>query len=99
MPLVRNRIDAALDTLRHERIEGVLVDGPNTDVDVLEFVLNIRDVDGHVPILVTESRETLENLRPALQAFPRVRVAVANGEPEQAVSEFEGIVRESKAYS
>ena len=99
VPLVRNRIDEALETLRHERIEGILVNASHTDVDVLEFVLNVRDVDEGVPIVVTASDAALEGLGPALREISGVRVAPANASPEQAVAALERILGALEKHS
>lgn len=50
--LVRETIEAALDRLRHERCAAVVVDRKYTDADILEFVLNVRDVDNDIPVIV-----------------------------------------------
>ena len=51
-PIVRETMGAALTKLRHERFQLILVDRFRVDVDVLEFVLNVRDLDEATPILV-----------------------------------------------
>lgn len=99
VPLVREHIEQALRTLRHEQIEAVLVDARNAGVDALEFVLNVRDVDRIVPILVATSDETPEDLRPALQGVPGVRLTEPDASPEKAVTGLERIVRASETRS
>ena len=62
-PLVCERMHGALDRLRHERFAAVVVDPTRMDVDVLEFVLNVRDIDAETPVIVVgESRDTQTDL-------------------------------------
>jgi hypothetical protein len=51
-PLVVRSLDDAVTELRHGFFTVVLLDGTRTDVDSLEFVLNVRDVDPAVPIVI-----------------------------------------------
>lgn len=51
-PLVRETIQNSIYELRHEQFAGILVDNNSTNADVLEFVLNVRDIDGEIPIAV-----------------------------------------------
>ena len=99
VPLVRERIDEALDTLRHEQIGGVLVDAASADVDALEFVLNVRDIDSAVPILVTASEETLRDLGSTLAKLSSVHLAEAGASPEQTVCQLERIARAGEWHS
>jgi ActR/RegA family two-component response regulator len=52
VPCTRASIRSALDMVRHERPAAVVVNGRRASEDPLEFVLNVRDVDEHVPVLV-----------------------------------------------
>jgi DNA-binding NtrC family response regulator len=52
IPLVRGDMQGALDTVRREPFAAVCIDGGCERIDVLECVLNIRDVDGQTPVLV-----------------------------------------------
>jgi CheY-like chemotaxis protein len=51
-PIGRETMQSALDKLRHERFELVLIDRQSARVDVLELVLNVRDLDRNIPIVV-----------------------------------------------
>jgi DNA-binding response OmpR family regulator len=51
-PIVRERMQGALDRLRHERFAAIIVDRDHVNVDVLEFTLNIRDFDEQTPVVV-----------------------------------------------
>lgn len=41
-----------LEKIRHQKFTAILVDQKFTKADVLEFVLNVRDIDKKVPIVV-----------------------------------------------
>lgn len=51
--LVRESIAGAIEKLRTDRFLAIVADAQHTTEDVLEFVLNIRDFDESIPILVT----------------------------------------------
>lgn len=51
-PQVRGSMQHCLDKLRQEKFAAILVDREFTRTDVLEFVLNVRDVDENTPIVV-----------------------------------------------
>ncbi len=53
-PLVRQKIQGALEKLRHEHLAAIIVDRDNIDVDVLEFILNVRDVNKQIPVIVID---------------------------------------------
>lgn len=42
----------SLDKLRHEKFAAVIVDRKFTHADVLEFILNVRDIDREIPLVV-----------------------------------------------
>jgi len=52
VPIVRKRMLPALDRIRHESFDAVFLDENRGDVDVLEFVLNVRDHDSEIPVVV-----------------------------------------------
>ena len=52
VPLVRTKMQQALEVIRHEQCSAVVVDGDSPQLDILEFILNVRDVDGSLPIIV-----------------------------------------------
>jgi CheY-like chemotaxis protein len=54
--LVRETLPEALDKLRHDRFAMIVVDRSHVDVDVLEFVLNVRDIDANIPVAVVGQR-------------------------------------------
>jgi len=91
-PLVRDSMSSALSKLRSERFAAVLVDGDAIDVDVLEFVLNVRDINEHVPVVVVgrsldESGE--EVLRDHLAHLGTV---VLDGSPDEVIAGLEQVL-------
>jgi DNA-binding NtrC family response regulator len=51
-PEVRGSVRGSLDRLRRGQLAAVLVDRRFARADVLEFVLNVRDVNETVPVIV-----------------------------------------------
>ena len=51
-PQVRGSMQHCLEKLRQEKFAAILVDREFTRADVLEFILNVRDIDEDTPILV-----------------------------------------------
>jgi hypothetical protein len=51
-PLVTASMEHALARLRRERFAAVFVDPRSVSIDALEFVLNARDIDPDVPVVV-----------------------------------------------
>ncbi len=51
-PQVCTNMRQCLDKLVHERFAAVVIDRKFTDADVLEFILNVRDIDTTIPIAV-----------------------------------------------
>lgn len=61
VPLVREQLQQALEKLRHENFSAVLLDYRKADTDALEFILNVRDIDDGVPVIVVgEAQNNLE---------------------------------------
>lgn len=95
-PLVRDNIRACLDTLRHETVRAVVVDGTRTQEDLLEAVLNIRDVDASVPCIVLCPASS-EHLLKLLSRVPRVHVILGSPAPEgEVVGAVLSRIRESR---
>jgi len=51
-PIIRSRTEGLLRKLRRERSEAVVVDAENCSDDLLEFLLNVRDIDQRTPVIV-----------------------------------------------
>lgn len=76
---VRGSMQHSLDKLRHEKFAAVLVDLEFTRADVLEFILNVRDIDKEVPVVVigTVKDERIDRMI-VKQAHTRVLTEVEN---------------------
>ena len=96
---VHANMQRALAQLRHRQLAGIVVDPARTDLDVLEFVLNVRDVDDQTPVLFlgsakdNESGRSLRLLRrvflveptePFAQTAAAIRNALVAGQEESA---------------
>jgi DNA-binding NtrC family response regulator len=55
VPHVWQSMRHSLEKLKRRKFCAVLVDRQFTHADVLEFILNIRDIDAHVPVFVIGS--------------------------------------------
>jgi len=51
-PMVCRSIQDVLKKLRHEQFMAVIFDSDQLDVDALELVLNIRDINNNIPVIV-----------------------------------------------
>jgi two-component SAPR family response regulator len=52
IPQVWGSMRHSLDKLFHQRFVAVIIDRKFTHADVLEFILNVRDIDKKVPVVV-----------------------------------------------
>jgi hypothetical protein len=52
VPEVRGSVQHSLDKVRRQRFSGVIVDRKFTHADVLEFILNVRDINRTIPVVV-----------------------------------------------
>lgn len=55
IPQVWGSIRHSLDKLRRERFAAVVIDRKFTHADVLEFILNVRDINERIPVVVLGS--------------------------------------------
>lgn len=51
-PQVWGSMQHSLDKLQHEKFAAILVDRKFTHADVLEFILNVRDIDKNISVVV-----------------------------------------------
>lgn len=54
VPVIRRSIMSAINLLRHMHIIAIIIDKEHQNVDSIEFILNVRDVAGKIPIFVPE---------------------------------------------
>lgn len=52
IPEVRGSARHSLDKVRRQRLSGVVIDRKFTHADVLEFILNVRDINPKIPVVV-----------------------------------------------
>lgn len=71
-PVFRRTLESALDLLRRDSFDLTVVDRDHARVDVLEFVLNVRDF-ADMPVLVVAAEPDPEHDR-ALATQPGVKV-------------------------
>ena len=90
-PLVRKTIREALDKLRHERFSAVIVDRNHADVDVLEFILNVRDLDEQTPVVVIGSSTDAQSDQ-VLLSQRQTFLLGAFGTPDQLANELEQVL-------
>lgn len=55
IPQVWGSMRHTLDKLLHQKFAAVIVDRKFTHADVLEFILNVRDIDQQIPVIVIGS--------------------------------------------
>ncbi len=55
VPQVWGSMRHSLDKLLHQRFAAVIVDQKFTNADVLEFILNVRDINQQIPVVVIGS--------------------------------------------
>jgi hypothetical protein len=68
--IVVDHLARAVHQVQHLPLSAAIVNGNGT-IDILEFVLNIRDIDDTLPIIVV--RATIaDRVRDALRGYPEV---------------------------
>ena len=72
-PLVRENIQGVLDKVRHEQFGAIVVDQRHANIDVLELILNVRDVDGRIPVVVLGKLRD-EAIRKTLASQKQIKV-------------------------
>lgn len=60
-PVFRRTLESALELLRRDQFDLIVVDRDHARVDVLEFVLNVRDFDPATPVLVSTAQPDPEH--------------------------------------
>ncbi|MCF7854633.1 MAG: hypothetical protein K9N51_07545 [Candidatus Pacebacteria bacterium] len=50
-PVAKETISQAVDSLRHDAYAAVVIDRTHSAADIIECVLNLRDVDADIPVL------------------------------------------------
>ena len=73
VPIRRQHIGDAIHLLRHGRFVAAVVDHSHSTEDTLEFVLNVRDLNPGIPVLIAGPFQRHLDNRPILE---RLGVAV-----------------------
>lgn len=92
MPLARSRVTDALHTLRHQPVAWVVIDDQRTDSDLLELVLNVRDIDEQVPIGVVTGPQSQRSWDPNLADWDAVYALPSAEGPSGVVQELHGLM-------
>ncbi|MEE4310559.1 MAG: hypothetical protein V2J62_01705 [candidate division KSB1 bacterium] len=53
-PAIRTEMGTVLRDVHHKRAKMIFMDLNNCDDDALEFVLNVRDIDQHLPVIIVD---------------------------------------------
>lgn len=53
VPLIRRSILATLEVLKHFDIEAIIIDNDYKGLDILELMLNIREINYDTPFIIT----------------------------------------------
>ncbi|MBN2269550.1 MAG: hypothetical protein JXN61_02990 [Sedimentisphaerales bacterium] len=78
-PQVWGSMRHSLEKLRRHQFNVVLVDRNFTQADVLEFILNVRDIDQQVPVIVLGSGPDKIDRKIAKQSRTAILNAVEDG--------------------
>ena len=83
-PLVRDNMQKILEKLGHDDITAVVMDTDNASTDIIEFVLNVRDINQDVPIVIVGTEVTANEV----QALERQHNIVILNEYSAAIISF-----------
>ncbi len=89
--MIHETITDALDTVRHQTLQGILVDTEYLRVDVLEFVLNVRDMERELPIAVVSS-DGIAPYKDILHKLENTYLIEASPTPDSLLRRFSAIV-------
>jgi DNA-binding NtrC family response regulator len=92
--LAPDHIESALETLRHEEVAGILISSMNAAIDILELVLNVRDVDMHVPIAVVGKHGVSRDVDALSRTMPNIHIIPDSASPSRVVNRFKKITRQ-----
>ena len=54
IPLIRQNMITALRDIQREFVAIIILDLKSTKIDVLEFVINVRDIDQYIPVVIVD---------------------------------------------
>lgn len=80
IPQVWGSIRHSLDKLVRERFAAVVIDRKFTHADVLEYILNVRDIDKMIPVVVVGPGKD-----------EQIERRIVNQDHTVVIAEFEGV--------
>ena len=57
VPLIRKKMITILKDVHHKHVEVIFLDLQCIEIDALEFVLNVRDIDQHLPVVIVDGKK------------------------------------------
>ena len=96
--LSRTSIMGAMNALRHRPVAWILIDDPDESIDLLELVLNVRDVDAYVPVVVVGDPAHHGEYDRALAACPHVFFLRGARPPRRVVADLVALMERDPAY-
>jgi len=93
-PLAPDHIESALETLRHEEVAGILISSMNAAIDILELVLNVRDVDMQIPIAVVGKHGVSRDVDALSRTMPNIHIISDSVSQNRVVNRFKQITRQ-----
>lgn len=94
-PLVRENILSVIDKLRHERFSAIIVDQDCANPDILELILNVRDIDEQIPVVVLGQLSKKE-IRKTLASQNKTIVVENTTNGNKLAEKLEGILTSLK---
>lgn len=89
--LVRGDIQGIVDRLRHEQFAAIIVDYRYANTDILELVLNVRDIDDQTPVVVL-GKLTNEVVRKTLASQKQTTIVDDTGDGNKLAGRLEEIL-------
>jgi hypothetical protein len=93
LPLMREDLHGALVALRHEQLGAVIIDAARARVDILEFILNVRDFDEEVPIIIADGSQLNGKHRGVLE-LQKVPMVALGQDRTIFMRELEAVINE-----
>jgi DNA-binding NtrC family response regulator len=56
VPLIREKMTSVLKDIHHKCVAVIILDLQCIEIDALEFVINVRDIDQHLPVVIVNGK-------------------------------------------
>lgn len=56
-PLIRKKMMTTLKEVQHKCIAVIFLDLKYVEIDTLEFILNVRDIDQYLPVVIVNGKQ------------------------------------------